>query len=228
MPTFPQITPLLTLDLESVNRLIIQLNEANTQIALAMAQMTGEDGRTPTFSSDIDLQGKRITNYGNGEGDHELADIQQLRENALYAERDLPHQTRKMIVARGGVRVPRAVVATDALPLEQGQDMIEGFVSGPASSTDGGLARWSGTDGRTLQDTDIGSAIPDLTDNTTGTANDTLQALTNPADSPASADALRDDLVANLIPELRNNYADLGAKINSILATLRDIGAIEP
>ncbi len=59
-----------------------------------------------------------------------------------------------------------------------------------------------------------------------GAANDTVQALTTPADAPASADALRDDLVANLIPELRNNYADLAAKINALRTALVNIGIL--
>jgi hypothetical protein len=70
------------------------------------------------------------------------------------------------------------------------------------------------------------SAIPSLTDNSGGTANDTVQALTDPVDTPLTADILRDDLVANLIPELRNNYADIAAKINTILTTLRNHGLI--
>ncbi len=64
------------------------------------------------------------------------------------------------------------------------------------------------------------ATIVALTDNTTGTANDVLQALTDPADTPATADALRDDLVANLIPEVRNNLADLAAKINELRTIL--------
>lgn len=56
-----------------------------------------------------------------------------------------------------------------------------------------------------------------LTDNSGGTANTTLQALTDPADAPAAADNLRDDLVANLIPELRNNFADLAASNNALI-----------
>lgn len=63
-----------------------------------------------------------------------------------------------------------------------------------------------------------------LTDNSGGTANDTVQALTDPADTPATADALRDDLVANLIPELRNNIADLTAKLNAVRTILVDHG----
>lgn len=61
-----------------------------------------------------------------------------------------------------------------------------------------------------------------LTDNSGGTANTTVQALTDPADTPASADALRDDLVANLIPELRNNFADLVAQINALRVDLEN------
>ncbi len=57
-----------------------------------------------------------------------------------------------------------------------------------------------------------------LTDNSAGTANDTIQALPDPTDTPATADALRDDLVAVLIPAIRNNFADVAAKINAILA----------
>lgn len=62
-----------------------------------------------------------------------------------------------------------------------------------------------------------------LTDNTTGTANTTLQALPDPTDTPATADALRDDLVANLIPALRNNYADLADQHNKVVADIADV-----
>ena len=61
-----------------------------------------------------------------------------------------------------------------------------------------------------------------LTDNSGGTADTTVQALTDPADAPATADVLRDDLVANLIPELRNNIADLTAQINKLKVDLLD------
>lgn len=67
-----------------------------------------------------------------------------------------------------------------------------------------------------------GTTVGALTDNTAGTANETLQALTDPADAPGTADALRDDLVANLIPELRNNLADLAAKINALIIHMND------
>lgn len=62
-----------------------------------------------------------------------------------------------------------------------------------------------------------------LTDNSGGTANTTVQALTDPADTPAVADVLRDDLVANLIPELRNNFADVVAQINALRVDLEDV-----
>lgn len=68
------------------------------------------------------------------------------------------------------------------------------------------------------------SDIVALTDNSAGTANNTIEAMANPTDSPATADALRDDIVANLLPAIRNNFADVAAKINSIRTALRNLG----
>jgi hypothetical protein len=68
------------------------------------------------------------------------------------------------------------------------------------------------------------ATIAALTDNSAGTANNTIQALPDPTDTPATADALRDDLVAVLIPALRNNFADLAAKVNEIRTVLRASG----
>ena len=55
-----------------------------------------------------------------------------------------------------------------------------------------------------------------LTDNSAGTANTTVEALPDPADTPLTADALRDDIVTNLLPALRNNFADIVAQINAL------------
>jgi hypothetical protein len=57
-----------------------------------------------------------------------------------------------------------------------------------------------------------------------GTANDTLQACPDPTDTPATADALRDDIVATLLPPVRNNFADLAAKVNAIRTALINAG----
>lgn len=63
-----------------------------------------------------------------------------------------------------------------------------------------------------------------LTDNTAGTANNTLQAVPDPADAPASADILRDDIVANDLPAIRNNFADLASQVNDLRTVLRNLG----
>lgn len=57
-----------------------------------------------------------------------------------------------------------------------------------------------------------------------GTANDTLEAMADPTDTPGTADALRDDLVANLLPKVRNNFADVATKINAIRTALINAG----
>lgn len=70
------------------------------------------------------------------------------------------------------------------------------------------------------------SAIADLA-GTVGTANDTLTAVPAPADTPATADALRDDIATNLIPAINNNFADVQAKLNAILAAIRGVAIVE-
>jgi len=48
----------------------------------------------------------------------------------------------------------------------------------------------------------------------------TAHAITDPADTPATADALRDDLVVNTIPAIESALNALGTKINNILSKL--------
>ena len=79
----------------------------------------------------------------------------------------------------------------------------------------GRVVVWVSADHRMAQ---LYFGIAALTDNTTGTANDTLEAIPDPADTPADADALRDDIVANALPAIRNNFADLAAKVNELIA----------
>lgn len=72
------------------------------------------------------------------------------------------------------------------------------------------------------------TAIVHLTDSTGGTANNTVAALPVLTDSPATADALRDDIVTNMVPVLASNFADLTAKVNAILTTLESAGLLTP
>ena len=65
-----------------------------------------------------------------------------------------------------------------------------------------------------------------LTDNSAGAANTTIQAIPDPTDGPATADILRDDLVAVHWPALRNNFADLAASDNAIIVDLADLKAL--
>jgi hypothetical protein len=48
-----------------------------------------------------------------------------------------------------------------------------------------------------------------LTDNGGGTADGTVSAMADPANTPADADALRDDLVANFCLAVRNNFKEV-------------------
>lgn len=52
----------------------------------------------------------------------------------------------------------------------------------------------------------------------------TTHAITDPADSPVDADALREDLVINVVPSIETQLNNLGTKINSILTSLETFG----
>ena len=73
------------------------------------------------------------------------------------------------------------------------------------------------------------SAIADLA-GTVGAANDTMTAVPVPADTPADADALRDDIATNVIPAINNNLADLQAKVAgpALTAGAGDIVTVAP
>lgn len=57
-----------------------------------------------------------------------------------------------------------------------------------------------------------------LNDNSGGTPSGTLSVITMPADSPASADALRDDLVTNSLAAIKNAIASLADQVNKLRA----------
>src|SRR3990172_615756 len=62
-----------------------------------------------------------------------------------------------------------------------------------------------------------------LTDNSGGSADATIEAVPDLADSPSSADDLRDDLMASWAPALRNDMADLSAQINDLRNDLLNV-----
>lgn len=125
---------------------------------------------------------------------------------------------------------------------------VDGGIGGGAAAG-GAVADLTDNSGGAAADGTIGVVtLPTaITNNSAGTADGTLEALPDPADTPGTADALRDDLVANVLPVIRN-YAtelatrqaenrtahtaerdaikELAAKVNAILAALRTAGII--
>lgn len=61
-----------------------------------------------------------------------------------------------------------------------------------------------------------------LTNSTGQTPDTTIENVPDPADTPASADALRDDLVANTLPAIERSLADLADMINKVRADSED------
>ncbi len=69
------------------------------------------------------------------------------------------------------------------------------------------------------QQADIGV----LVDGIGGTVDLSLAAITDPADAPATADVLREDLVANALPELRDALSSIADQVNDIRTALRNL-----
>jgi len=73
----------------------------------------------------------------------------------------------------------------------------------------------------------IGGEVADigaLVDNTGGVVDNTLQAIIDPTDAPGTADILRDDLVLNTLPAIRNDLADLAEQCNALRTAMRNHG----
>lgn len=217
--------------------LFTELNRTFAGIAEALARLEGLDGFTPTFAANVDLGGHRVTNVGRSRGPDDVPTRSELVEQGLFRQtEDDVHTAVGLIDAKGGVRVPSTppdsstsggggVGSHGALLNLGADDHTQYFRADGTRALTGPLDHDGTTVGfYTTTPATQAAAAANLTDSSGGTANDTVQALTDPADAPATADVLRDDLVANLIPELRNNYADLVAKVNKALTVLRTVG----
>jgi len=71
-----------------------------------------------------------------------------------------------------------------------------------------------------------GAAVTDYADNIAGTVSDTLAAIPDPADAPVDADALREDLVTNVLPKIRSAISSIASKQNTERSRLRGAGVI--
>jgi hypothetical protein len=107
--------------------------------------------------------------------------------------------------------------------------------AGTSSGGQGHLRTGAGTIRMTWDDTGIGFfaattvAQPAdqvaFTDNIGGGVNRTLAAIPDPADAPGTADDLRDDLVANVIPKIRDAISSVADGFNDLRANvLRPLG----
>lgn len=109
----------------------------------------------------------------------------------------------------------------------QNPDLITVESGGKILIKSGGTLEAEG--GATLTGLGLGTpaaAIADLVASGSGTANNNLQAMQTLADSPATADALRDEIVLLMNPQINNNFEDIRVKLNAILQVMRDKGLI--
>lgn len=139
--------------------------------------------------------------------------------------------------------------AAAANPSATGKVRLNGSAPGLLEGPQPAVADLTDNGGGAAADGTIGvvTAPTALTDNGAGTADGTVEAMTDPADAPGTPDALRDDLVANFCLSVRNNVKELttrqaenrtaiialtdavkelSTKQNALLAALRTAGII--
>lgn len=111
--------------------------------------------------------------------------------------------------------------------------LFEGSTPAANQNDRGLMALNDGTAGWIMQLSDgsvwkkVGTQCADIgafTDNVGGAQSDTLDAIPDPADAPATADALRDDLVANTLPQIRDAVSSLADAINDLRTNMRATG----
>lgn len=153
--TYP-VTP--TTELSS---LIQELETTLAKIGDRLNGMEGDGGRVVNIRGPIDLHGNVIMNVGVSKTGNSVPGRTELRSHGLYAEPGQPHIAYGPIVAQEevtaskGIRVPPALQGSQAVPLQQVQQITVSMVNGPAASTDNAVVRWDGTDGDSVQDSGV-------------------------------------------------------------------------
>ena len=112
-------------------------------------------------------------------------------------------------------RVAAVIPDTDSLP--EGSTNLYNSDLENTDSLDEGTTNLYYTDARADLRVDAGFLSRQQTHEVNASI---AHAITDPANTPATADALRDDLVLNAIPDIETALNALGAKINAILVKL--------
>lgn len=217
------VSPLPDNSLNSLNRFVAELNGVMARLTVVLARIEGFDGMTPEVRSNLDLGGHRIVNGGTPEQD---TDVQLAGLSLGAADFTSPFDAR----GRGIVNAPRAKNSSDVVVLQQLVDVeaslqtiintnvvtLDGTQTISGEKTFTATVNFDGTldhDGTLIGEfgaTPAGqvAALADAV---------TAHNITDPTDSPVDADALRDDIVAVVLPSIEGMLNALGVKINSLI-----------
>ncbi len=170
------VNPVSDLSVESINRLVADLNNALVRLSDEIATVEGVDGRLPVFENDVNFSGKRLCNVGRTKIDSDVPSRKELVDRAMYVRADTKkHQADVVIVANKGIEVPFAVESTQAPNLQQLLEAVENIDltaevigilpvgnggTGASTLTDGGILIGSGTGALTALGVATNGQIP--------------------------------------------------------------------
>jgi len=131
------VSPIVDLSIESINRLVTDLNQVLARLSDEVATIEGLEGRKPSFNNFLNLNGNRICHVGRTINDGDVPSRRELVDRALYVRSDTKkHQTDKVIVAKKGIEVPFADQPGMAPNLSQLKEEIGGVLPQGLDTTD--------------------------------------------------------------------------------------------
>lgn len=108
---------------ELINARYDDLNLILGELEQLELELKGISGYTPKYSNSVDMQGMRVTNAGVSVNDNDYITRKEARAFGLYS-RGNQLVSRRLIMANGGIQVPRAVTGPDSLPLNQARQIV--------------------------------------------------------------------------------------------------------
>lgn len=181
-----------------------------------------------------------LSSSSQGTNDHGLLTGLGDDDHTQYTKKSILTAKGDIYVATASATVTRKGAGTNNYPLVADSGEADGLRYGGNVTISGALAHTGSTKGSygvtptarpsaytqtysTASRTHSNPTASSLTDNSGGAANTTIEAMPDPADTPILADDLRDDIVANLLPAIRNNVADIAAQINALIADVANV-----
>jgi hypothetical protein len=121
------VNPVSDNSVDSLNMMIVDLNQIINDLVQEVAKLKGTDGFTSSISSDLDLGGNRIKNVGSSQLNTDVISRREFDRDGITRKKGQEYYSADApIRAEAGLQVPRGVSPRDAVNMEQLGESGEG------------------------------------------------------------------------------------------------------